>query len=159
MNNKPKKPEPTSLPVRGDGPKPFMKESQLLTACKRILRLLENSGLLAFRRIHVMPVIRSIRGRKVFTRNQDMAGMADLLVFLPSQKVLHLELKTEKGVRSREQFDWATKLLRMGHDYRVVSSVQEMENALKAHGIDHWSFTRPQVLETQEKQTAGKLGG
>lgn len=112
-------------------------EDAVLAGCKRILTFLQARGLLVFRRIHVMPVIRCWRFRPcckskvpVLSPNEDMAGMADLMVWIKDGPCLSLEIKATKGKKSPNQQDWEKRLKAMGHEYHEIRSIKGLEDLL-----------------------------
>lgn len=114
----------------------YEREAVLLAQTKHHLRRLRNMGALTYRRIHVMPVMRSGRnGRKFATPNTDMAGMPDWMIFLREGKTLHVELKTAKGRQTPHQAAWQEELTRLGHDYYVIRSMDAFLEMLAYHGI------------------------
>ena len=126
---------------------PKVAESDVLRAVRSLLDLLKAQGKLTYRRITASGIPRGDRnGRTVFGRNE-MAGMADLLIFLrtPDRRVLHIELKAPGGNVERKlsegQRRWRDELRGVGHhDYHVVDDVRELAQILAAHGICHWSY-------------------
>lgn len=79
-----------------------------------------------------MPVM---RGRFNFSRNEDMAGMEDLQVYLPAPRVLFRELKSEKGDQSDEQLERQNELRALGHDYGVWRDVDDIFSDLERNGL------------------------
>lgn len=113
-----------------------LKEKHILQQCKYLLRVLERQGALAFKRIHVMPVMVKKTGARIITRpNEDMAGMPDLMVFLKGGETLHIELKTDNGKQSEKQKSWQEKLTELGHRYYIVKCTDDLIAILKQHGI------------------------
>lgn len=118
-----------------EGPLP-LREAEVLSGCKKLLTLLKNQGKLTWRRIHVGGM--TIRGRQF--KNPDMAGLADLLIFLPRGVTLHCELKATKGHMRFEQTEWMRELSAYGHHYFLIRSVDELISILNSFGVQHWSF-------------------
>lgn len=117
-------------------------EDAVLAGCKRMLTFLQAKKVLVFRRIHVMPVIRSWRFRPcckskvpVLSPNEDMAGMADILVWIKDGPCLSLEIKGSKGRKSPNQKDWENRLKYMGHHYHEIRSIKDLEDVLKTFDI------------------------
>lgn len=79
--------------------------------------------------------MRGTRGRPIFARNIDQAGMADLLIFMPGQRCLHIELKRVGGKLSPEQKKWQETCARSGQRYEVVFHVRELEKIMCGYGF------------------------
>ncbi len=65
-----------------------------------------------------------------------LAGMPDLIVLLPSARVVWFEVKNDTGTATRTQQHMWQRLRILGHDCAMVRSVDEVRNALKAWGVD-----------------------
>ena len=109
-------------------------EAELLTACKRVLRLFASHGVLTWRRIHVMPIAVGA-GLKRFRKNHDMAGMPDLLVWIKGGPCVSIELKQRKGKQRDEQMAFQSELTRVGHPYWIVRSLDEFIDVLKRYNV------------------------
>jgi hypothetical protein len=108
-----------------------MSEAILLKLCRQYLNLLKNRKLLTYRRISTQ----GIRvGPDRFVKNE-MIGMADMMVFLPGGRTLHIELKAEKGKLSSEQAAWRDEIGYLGHTYHVVRTLDELARILKEYGV------------------------
>lgn len=107
-------------------------EKDILASCKRLLRLYEGGGHLAFIRVTAGGVPRGDGSR--FSKNVDMAGVSDLLIWLKAGPVLAVELKTADGVVRPDQREFGSRLSRVGHIYRVVRSVSQLEELLVEYG-------------------------
>ena len=102
-----------------------VKESQLVTAIQQLLQIKEDLG------------------RCVYIRNNSGAGKTanggfirfgktgspDFLVFMPHRAV-HLEVKAEDGKLSAGQRDYRDKITKLGYEYVVVRSVEDVERLL-----------------------------
>lgn len=64
-----------------------------------------------------------------------MAGVADLEVMLSDGKHIYLELKTKIGKQSQSQKDFEDKCKELGHIYRLVRSIEDVENVLNEINI------------------------
>lgn len=114
-----------------------MRESTIQTQSIYILRVLQRQGRLLYRRIHTTGVPRKIQGRIVLTKNKEMEGMTDTLVFLPGKRVIHPEFKRPSGGRlSAAQIEWRDSLERLGHVHVVVKNVNDLLVALQKEGVD-----------------------
>ena len=117
-------------------------EADLLKDTKRILNAFKEQGLLTYRRIHVMPVLRG----GYYTKNRDMCGMEDIQVYIMGGKLWCLELKRPSGPKSAtgkqssEQKDRETELISLGFDYSVIRSIEELVQGLRQRGLTMWSF-------------------
>lgn len=58
-------------------------------------------------------------------------GAPDFYIFMLGGKTIHLEVKNEKGKLSENQESWKEKCEKLGHIYRVVRGVDEVERVLK----------------------------
>jgi hypothetical protein len=117
--------------------KPSEKEADLLVNVKKILDLFKLQGLLSYRRMHVMPVM---RGAGRFSVNKDMAGIEDLQIYLYGGKTIYMELKTKKGKQSDAQLQREEELLTLLHDYVVIRSVDELIKCLNERGLSIWAY-------------------
>jgi len=112
------------------------KEADLLSNVKKILDLFKIQGLLSYRRMHVMPIM---RGGK-FSANKDMAGIEDIQVYLYGGKTIYMELKTLKGKQSEAQLAREEEMLSMLHDYIVIRSVDDLIKCLNKRGLSIWAY-------------------
>lgn len=118
------------------GKSPVAREKVILASCKQLLRLMEGAGYLTFVRVANGGVVRSNgRGGTFMTRNVDMAGVSDLIIWLRGGPVLCVELKAEDGRISPDQAEFCRRLQRVGHQYHVVRSSAALEDLLVAHGV------------------------
>ncbi len=58
-----------------------------------------------------------------------MAGVSDLIVVLPN-KILFIEVKTEKGIQSESQLKFEKKICELNQKYIVVRSLSEFQSAI-----------------------------
>lgn len=124
---------PRSVPKRGG-----ISEADLLREIKRILDVFKNQGFLAYRRIHVMPVMVN---RFATRPNNEMSGMEDLQVALLGGKTLYWELKSPTGKQSESQIKREAELKALGHNYTVIRSTEQALSELRAQGLSLWCFT------------------
>ena len=118
---------------KGQGP-----EASLLKEIKETLQVLKGQGLLGFRRIHVMPVIRNGR----VTSNPDQMGMEDLQIYLLGGRTLYWELKSPTGKQSENQKSRETELISLGHSYKVIRSLEQAISELSAKGLSLFARTK-----------------
>lgn len=125
-----------------------MTEAILLKQSKQLLRVLAGHGLLAWRRLHVMPVISHAGKRTIFRKNLDMQGMPDLVVLLKSVSALEpvahgtahtlwIELKAQRGRQTPAQRACEQEWQGLGHHYRVIRKIEELEQWLLDFAITH----------------------
>ena len=111
-------------------------EGQLLSNVKKILDVFRAQGLLTYRRIHVMPIIRG----GAYTKNSDMQGMEDIQVNLLHGKSIHLELKSATASQTPEQKFRQKELTDLGHDYWVCRTVEDFIKGLRQRGLTVWCY-------------------
>jgi hypothetical protein len=58
-----------------------------------------------------------------------LKGASDLIVILPN-KVLFVEIKTEKGVQSGNQKDFQNRIEVLGFEYYVIRSLEQFKNLI-----------------------------
>lgn len=59
-----------------------------------------------------------------------IAGRADLVLYYDG-KTYHIEMKTEKGIQSKEQKDWASLVESSGFRYYICRSLFEFQTLIK----------------------------
>ena len=78
--------------------------------------------------------IRTQKNARILKAEGLLAGVADLIIVLPN-KVLFIEIKTEKGRQQQTQKDFQNKVEALEHDYYVCRSfdefVQTVEQKIK----------------------------
>ena len=103
-----------------------MTESQLQIGCVRWFKYqYPNLGTLL---IHVPNGRRrSIRDGVKLKMEGVVAGVADLILFVPSHgwHGLLIEMKTPIGKQSKSQKEWAANVMVMGYRYKIVKSIDE----------------------------------
>lgn len=115
-----------------------VREADVLDMAKGYLHVLRARRLLTFKRISVGGAIRG--GRLI--GNREMRGMADILIFFPESRCLHVELKAPDGRLSPDQKEWANELKNFGQTYVVVQSFEDLQKA-----IAPFLFGREQELD------------
>ena len=63
-----------------------------------------------------------------------LAGVADLCIMLPGNRVAWLELKSAKGRQSNAQQGFEHRCLRLGHPYGIASNLDDAMVFLKSAG-------------------------
>jgi hypothetical protein len=58
-----------------------------------------------------------------------LKGASDLIVVLPN-KILFIEIKTEKGVQSENQKDFQNRIEILGFQYYLVRSLEQFQNLI-----------------------------
>lgn len=66
-----------------------------------------------------------------FLESGVLQGVSDLVIVLPN-KVLFVELKTQKGVQSKNQKEFQSKLITLGYDYFLVRSLSEFQELINS---------------------------
>lgn len=124
-----------------------MTEAAVVRQSRDYLDILRCANKLEYKFIHVP---RPREGQYLEQRQaHSMAGMADLLIFLPGMLVLHIEFKSDKGKQSQAQKRWQSELEAIGHKYYVVREVERLVEILAEHGIGKykWSLDGTIVLD------------
>lgn len=66
-------------------------------------------------------------GKPELVRTGLLAGVSDLII-LHGQKVIFLEVKTQKGVQSEKQKEFQRKVSVLGFEYKLVRSFEEYKD-------------------------------
>lgn len=68
----------------------------------------------------------------IMKREGVVAGVADMVLFLPSKNysTLQIEMKTSKGKQSALQKDWQKLVEKYGHKYVVCRSLEEFKQII-----------------------------
>ena len=105
-----------------------MKETLIQSAIETYLGFQENLGKLVFIKNN-SGAYKTAHGSFV---RFGKAGSPDFFVFLPGEiKVIHLEVKNEKGQLNANQKEYKNRIEKIGHQYVVVRGVDEVENLIK----------------------------
>ena len=82
-------------------------------------------------------------------------GIPDLLIYLPNGKVLNLEFKRAdgKGVQSADQVAVQQQLTNLGHNYYLVSSIDQVFAAIAEH--TNTAFRADQLKSLDVSQSSG----
>lgn len=121
-----------------------MKEAALQQQCVGLLTVLERQGRLAFTAIPNGSVLAGDAEQRARQMNKLKntglrPGVPDLLIILPGGRCAWAELKSATGTLSAAQKEWRDRLEAMGHDWRLVRSVEELQTYLKEIGGDNAS--------------------
>ena len=68
-------------------------------------------------------------GNKKFNNTGVLSGVSDLIVVL-NNKVLFIEVKTDKGLQSEKQREFEKKVKALGHSYFLVRSLDDFKKCL-----------------------------
>lgn len=109
-----------------------MKEADLQRAVLDYLKYQMNLGKLWFTRLNSGMAYKK-HGNKYYAIKLCDKGTADILVIYPTAEgptVLFLELKSEKGKLTKEQFEFSGMAWRMGCEYHVIRTIERLEEIL-----------------------------
>jgi len=56
-----------------------------------------------------------------------LPGVSDLIVVLPTGKLLFIELKTETGIQSQAQKDFEERITKLGQEYYLIRSLEQFK--------------------------------
>jgi hypothetical protein len=70
-------------------------------------------------------VRKNVKGRLVKWVSPGESGVPDRILLLPRGQVIFIEFKKPGGVLSERQLLWLERLNDLGHDARVISSMEE----------------------------------
>lgn len=59
-----------------------------------------------------------------------LKGASDLIVILPSKKLIFVELKMPKGIQSIEQKDFQSRVILLGFEYYIIRSLEEFKELI-----------------------------
>lgn len=59
-----------------------------------------------------------------------VAGVSDLIIIQPN-RIIFIELKTEKGVQSNEQKSFEKKVKNLGFEYYLIRSMDEFKKSVR----------------------------
>lgn len=108
-------------------------EADLLVQVRWLLRLLKRQGLLDYTRIHVMPIV---RGRRQFSKNDDMKGFFDIEVVVPPLgRAAYMELKSLRGTMNDDQLLFQASRRKVGSPAEQIRSFDEAVSFLKSLGV------------------------
>lgn len=57
-----------------------------------------------------------------------LPGVSDLIILLPNEQTIFIEVKTDKGKQSEVQINFEKKVFEMGYKYFVVKNIEEFKN-------------------------------
>jgi len=109
---------------------PFFKESKLLRQCMSILWRKEKQNLLSYYRCN--NIIAHIEGK---IKKIGRKGFPDLSIFLKNNKTIFIELKSNKGILTKEQKKIKLKLKKLGYEYYIINSSNQLLQILEYHTI------------------------
>ena len=69
------------------------------------------------------------------SKNPDQCGVEDIQVYLMGGRTLYWELKSPTGKQSEHQKQRQEELTNLGHDYKVIRSLEQALSELGAKGL------------------------
>ena len=114
-------------------------ESEIIKAIKDYLQYLENQGRLMFIRNNSgATVVKSNTGSRYITYGKK--GSPDIFVYLSGiifgeicyLRTLALEVKKAKGTQSKVQKEWQENFEKLGGEYYIVRSVEDVKKIIDA---------------------------
>lgn len=102
-----------------------MKESEIQHGIETYLKLLENQGKLVYTKNNSG----AFKVGKSFIRF-GKKGSPDFFVFVEGGRVIHCEVKNEKGRQNENQKEYQKNIETLGHFYFIVRSIEDVENIL-----------------------------
>lgn len=110
-----------------------MTETQLSKSISETLGFYEAMGKLVFVRNNSFAGhIQRKDGSLGYIKN-NKRGASDYYVFFKKGVCVHLEIKTEEGKISKLQEEYANKIEKLDHIYKIVRSVDEADQLIKKH--------------------------
>ena len=113
-------------------------EKNLAVAVEQTFQLLENQGKLLWIRndsgVEHRQYTRKDGSMSAYRRAYGRKGSPDYVVVMPKQTIF-VELKTAVGRSSPEQIEWQYKTHRLGIEYYLVRSTDELDKTLWRFGI------------------------
>lgn len=104
-----------------------MNESGIITAICNYLQLLENQNKILFFRNNSGATQTASGGFIRFGKR----GSPDIFVFIKGGKIIQLEVKCGKNKQTVSQLEWELKMKQLGHIYKIVRSIDEVEEIIK----------------------------
>ena len=118
---------------------PRQSEASLQQTCCRYLLTLEAQGKLTFMAIPNGAVLRGDREERArhmasLKRQGLRPGAPDMVILFPDGRTGWCELKAEGGKLSAEQIDWREWLKMLGHEWRLIRSLDDMKEFVTGNG-------------------------
>lgn len=104
-----------------------MKESFIQTAIEQTLKYYENLGKIVYEKNNTGAYKTANGG---FVR-YGKAGSPDFYIFCKGGKTLMVEVKNEKGKQNENQKEFQDKITKLGFNYYIVRSVDDVDKLLK----------------------------
>lgn len=119
-------------------------EAVVLKHSRGLLDALKIQKKLDYFRIHSVAIPRGdfTKGFGRFSKNKEMEGMSDLVIYLPAGTTLWVELKSENGRVSPAQDRFKNELQAMGHHYFIARSSGALETILQTFGVETRTWVR-----------------
>lgn len=109
-------------------------EQVLHFACVRLLGLLCSTGKLSY--FHTPNAAKRSKFQSMLLNKLGVrAGVPDLIVFLPNNRVLFIELKASQGRLSEKQKMFHVELTQLGYAVDIIRSLDELRVLLGANGV------------------------
>ena len=120
---------------KSENPLSRIKERDVMTDCKRLLRLLTSARKLHYVRLNVTPMVIGTGRFKRYVPNPEMIGLPDILAWIKNGPCIAIELKRPVGGKlSDGQKEFQQSLEYLGHPYHVVTSMKQLETILASYG-------------------------
>jgi hypothetical protein len=94
--------------------------------------------------------LRSFKTAKLMKRTGALAGVFDLEILAPGGRCFFMEIKADKGALSPAQQVFKLALIRMGHPYAVIRSLDDVEAALIQWGLKQQRSSYVRVKATED---------
>lgn len=107
----------------------------MLRQVKYLLTIHQTKGHLVWRRLNTGAKLRNVGGRIIFTKNKEMVGLPDILVWVHGGPMMCWELKSPTGEQSKEQEAFEAEVQSMGHEYHVVKCLEDAILILQWAGL------------------------
>jgi hypothetical protein len=109
-------------------------EEALHRACCQLLAVYQQRGLLAF--AHPANGGYRTRGEAGILKALGLvAGVPDLLLWLPDGRTCAVELKAGSKPLTAPQLRWHDTMAALGHEVHVCRSIDDLEAVLRSHGV------------------------
>lgn len=113
-------------------------EREVLEDCKKYLTILQLQKKLLFKRMSTTGVPIKFGNVVRLRRNEDMVGVADLMIFFNFRgwpMTIHVELKSTDGDMTESQKKWQHELEMFNHKYYLVRCLDDLVKVLREYGI------------------------
>ena len=109
----------------------------LLKCRKKTEHIIQKSIVRWFKREFPEYIIFSTNNEACYNNNYYLEsgvllGVSDLVVVLPN-KIIFVELKTNKGIQSKTQKQFQSKIISLGYEYHVIRSLEDFKELIKSN--------------------------